>query len=280
MKHFDAWNEVKKALDGSAHWPYFKEGEIWFSSIGLNVGDEEDGENAKFERPVLILRRFNRRIFIGVSLSSIAKPDNKYYLSTKFKDKKVSIIVSQVRPFSVKRLRRRMGTLSFEQLHEVSQAVNDRISPLTVGNKKRTLANQGPRGPKAFVPSTVAEDTKLVNRENSISAEVNRQIWSRMTILEQMGSIYPAIEQCLQARREQNDLLFAQSLDRAIAMFDATVETLINQAPHRIRELLTAQNEFLRLFYIDHPVEEEASLLRYFQYFANAGNNAEMRQFA
>ncbi len=31
---------------------------IW-CSIGINVGDEEDGKNELYERPVLVIKKFN-----------------------------------------------------------------------------------------------------------------------------------------------------------------------------------------------------------------------------
>ena len=62
-KDFDTWNEEKKGLEIVApDTLIFHEREIWWSSIGLNVGDEEDGKNDLFERPVLVLRKFNNKV--------------------------------------------------------------------------------------------------------------------------------------------------------------------------------------------------------------------------
>ena len=151
MKNFDDWNQKKKNLDGLAYGPFCKEGEVWFTSIGLNIGDEEDGKNMEFERPVLVLRKFNKNIFVGVPLSSVAKPNNKYYVTIRMNGKEASVIISQVRLYSAKRLRRRMAIIDNKQLLSVVRAAQGTMSPIKL-NKKRTLANQGPRGPKAFVP--------------------------------------------------------------------------------------------------------------------------------
>lgn len=63
MKDFDSWNEEKKNLEnfGNANLP-FSEGQIWWCSFGYNIGDEEDGKNAFFERPALVVKKFNNRL--------------------------------------------------------------------------------------------------------------------------------------------------------------------------------------------------------------------------
>jgi hypothetical protein len=52
-KDFDRWNERKKRIDRHDDEILFHEREIWWSSLGVNVGSEQDGIAANFERPVL-----------------------------------------------------------------------------------------------------------------------------------------------------------------------------------------------------------------------------------
>ena len=42
---FDNWNIKKKELSNGKR-VYFHKGEVWFTSIGKNLGDEEDGKNS------------------------------------------------------------------------------------------------------------------------------------------------------------------------------------------------------------------------------------------
>lgn len=58
--------------------------------MGVNIGYEEDGKNEKFERPVLILKKFNQYLILVVPLSSKIK-NNKYYFE-KIKNKIKNII--------------------------------------------------------------------------------------------------------------------------------------------------------------------------------------------
>lgn len=58
MKDFDTWSKEKKTLEQEGHDSLvFHEREIWWCSIGINVGDEQDGKNERFERPVLVLKK-------------------------------------------------------------------------------------------------------------------------------------------------------------------------------------------------------------------------------
>ena len=71
--------------------------------MGINVGFEEDSKNENFVRPVLVVKKFNNEIFLGVPLSTKLK-DNKYYIQISIKDKIVSAMISQIRVFSTKRI--------------------------------------------------------------------------------------------------------------------------------------------------------------------------------
>jgi len=45
-KNFDSWNEPKKLLHTSVKSNrLFHEGDIWWCSVGLNIGSEQDGKN-------------------------------------------------------------------------------------------------------------------------------------------------------------------------------------------------------------------------------------------
>lgn len=120
---FDNWNNLKKEINESNR-VYFDKGEIWFISVGKNIGDEEDGKNEKWERPVLIIRKFNNNIFIGIPLTSQEK-SGKYYF--KLKSFISTVILSQVRLFDAKRLVRKIGKIDSAELIEIKNRVKDII---------------------------------------------------------------------------------------------------------------------------------------------------------
>ena len=79
MKEFLAWIGIKQKLDDSNHKPpYFKEREIWWASIGENIGTEMNGKNSYFRRPVLIVRKLDTYSFVCVPLTSKQKEGSWY----------------------------------------------------------------------------------------------------------------------------------------------------------------------------------------------------------
>ncbi len=89
----------------------FSEREIWWCSIGLNIGDEEDGKNDLFERPVLVVRKFNENIAWVVPMTTVVK-NNKFHHTVLYEERYFSLMLSQIRLMSVKRFQRYIRKLS------------------------------------------------------------------------------------------------------------------------------------------------------------------------
>ncbi len=70
-KDFDNWNEKKKAIEGRFSNIIFRERDIWWCSVGINVGNESCGKGKDFQRPVIILKKLNQNSFIGLCLMQI-----------------------------------------------------------------------------------------------------------------------------------------------------------------------------------------------------------------
>lgn len=120
-KDFQKWHALKSKIDAEHKSPLFREQEIWWCSLGANVGFEEDGKNELFERPVLILRKFNKELFLGLPMTS-KKKEGKYYYPVHLHDIERSAILSQIRVLSGKRLIRRLGKLSDKQFTGLENA--------------------------------------------------------------------------------------------------------------------------------------------------------------
>ena len=54
MKKFDEWNEVKKQVHNRNNIIHFKEREVYWASIGENVGFEQNGKGSDCSNPVSI----------------------------------------------------------------------------------------------------------------------------------------------------------------------------------------------------------------------------------
>lgn len=103
---------------------YFYEREVWWASIGVNIGHEEDGKNKRFERPVLILKKFNKYLILIIPLSSKVKKDKFYYykFSSNSKDF-ISAMICQIRLISSKRLFREMGIINNNDFNEIKRRI-------------------------------------------------------------------------------------------------------------------------------------------------------------
>ena len=71
-KNFDLWNSEKKLLDKKVvnKALFFHAREIWWCSAGLNIGVEIDGKSDNFERPMLIVKKFNTDMVRALPLTS------------------------------------------------------------------------------------------------------------------------------------------------------------------------------------------------------------------
>jgi len=139
-KDFDGWNEVKKQAHENkmSHESFPKEREVWWCSVGVNVGVETDGKNDTFERPILIVRIFNKEMLWAVPITSTVK-DSPFYYPFLFKNEDRSVILTQLRVMSTKRLRRRVDVMSEEDFKNVIEALGNllKAKPLHKGEVSR-----------------------------------------------------------------------------------------------------------------------------------------------
>lgn len=111
VKYFIDWIITKIIIDKSENVALINEGEVYWCSLGENIGFEQNGKGEDFRRPVLILKKFNNSIFWGVPLSTKNK-DNKYYVKVLLKDLEQSALISQLRILDTKRLDKKIGYIS------------------------------------------------------------------------------------------------------------------------------------------------------------------------
>lgn len=112
VKKFIEWVSLKTQVhkNESKHL-LFSERDIWMCYFGENIGNEANGKNELFHRPVLVLHKFNKNLFYGLPMSTKLK-DNPFYVEIEFKKKKQSVMVAQMRVFDVRRLHYKKGRLS------------------------------------------------------------------------------------------------------------------------------------------------------------------------
>ena len=123
MKDFDSWNELKKKIDTKNDLPdnFPKEGEVWMSTVGINIGYEQNGSEDNFSRPMLIVKKFNNHMLWAMPLSTKQKDFDFYFNYTDPNDQKVSAILAQMKLVSVKRLKRDLYIMRDKLFNEIKQ---------------------------------------------------------------------------------------------------------------------------------------------------------------
>lgn len=122
-KDFQKWHDLKSKINSERQSPLFREGEVWWCSLGANVGVEEDGKNELFERPLLVFRKFNKDMLWGLPMASRAIR-TQYDYAISFHGQLRTVLISQMRILSAKRLLRRIGKLDPEEFLTLARYVS------------------------------------------------------------------------------------------------------------------------------------------------------------
>ncbi|MDR3642346.1 MAG: type II toxin-antitoxin system PemK/MazF family toxin [Candidatus Doudnabacteria bacterium] len=141
QKDFDNWNEKKKALERRSEKFLFKSGDIWWCSVGINIGSESCGKGVTFRRPVLVVRKLSSVSFIGIPLSTQPKIGS-WFSSVLVNGVTQFVLLYQIRMFHVNRFQRRLATLENKDLIEIKQKLE---TLLEFPNNHRSL-NSGSVG--------------------------------------------------------------------------------------------------------------------------------------
>ncbi len=83
-KDFDGWNEQKKNVHKEEKELFFREGEIRWNFVGVNIGREEDGKGELALRPVLVIKKWNKNIFLDIPLTSKEKIAKHFFMPRLF----------------------------------------------------------------------------------------------------------------------------------------------------------------------------------------------------
>src|SRR3712207_4346041 len=92
-KDFFGGAEVKQKVNERKRAPYYNVGQIWWCSLGANVGIEQDGKGPQYVRPVVVLTKFNEHACLVVPLTGRER-QGRYYSTS------ASSALGRPRPFS------------------------------------------------------------------------------------------------------------------------------------------------------------------------------------
>ncbi len=111
FKDFDNWNRIKQKIDKKDRNLFYYEKEIWWVSMGVNVGSEQNGKGEMFVRPVLVYKKTKGGLFIGILITSTLK-DDSINIAFYFEYDLHTALIFQIKSYDSKRLIRKFGSIS------------------------------------------------------------------------------------------------------------------------------------------------------------------------
>lgn len=128
-KDFDIWNVTKKTTDAAAERPSYHAREIWWCALGTNIGSEQDGTGKNFDRPVVVVRGFNREVCFVVALMGRKRTSPYHFPVGLVDDREASAILSQVRLLDTKRLVRKIRMLDANVFEDLTARLKNTLFP-------------------------------------------------------------------------------------------------------------------------------------------------------
>lgn len=124
-KDFDKWNKNKKQIHDLGENKLYHEREVWWCSLGVNIGFEEDGVGETGERPVLILKGFSKDVCLVVPLTTSIKENPYHFDLGEIDGRKAFAILSQIRLVDTKRLINKVGFIEQSLFEALRKTVKD-----------------------------------------------------------------------------------------------------------------------------------------------------------
>lgn len=102
---FNNWNELKQKIqEKDSKNIFFKEWDIWWSSLWQNIQTESNWKWENFRRPILVLKKLSSDSFICIPLSTKLKEGTWFY-QYNLHWEKYTVILYQIKMIHKNRLR-------------------------------------------------------------------------------------------------------------------------------------------------------------------------------
>ncbi|MGK0256527.1 MAG: pseudaminic acid cytidylyltransferase [Arcobacteraceae bacterium] len=139
---YDKWNSIKKLIDNKNETLYFRERDIYFLSVGQNIGRESYGKKELFLRPVLVYKKLSHTSFLGIPLTSKVREGTYYFSFNYIKDKISTAMFNNMRVFDIKRADYKSGVIKLSDFKKLIVKL-DEFMNLTLSKREIVHASQG-----------------------------------------------------------------------------------------------------------------------------------------
>lgn len=111
LKNFLEWIKLKENLhDKASVSPFVSEREIWWASIGENIGSEINGKSKYFSRPVIIFKKLSHGFYFVIPTTT-QKKEGSWYVHFRQQEKDTYACLHQARSIDYRRMSSKLGTL-------------------------------------------------------------------------------------------------------------------------------------------------------------------------
>ena len=122
------WYEAIFRMDrteGQARWQwpprtFFSERDLWWASLGQNVGSEMNGKSGRFSRPVLIIKKLAHGFYL-VAPTTTQKREGSWYVYVQFESQDEYVCLNQIRTIDYRRLHSKLGQIDTDNFAKVKE---------------------------------------------------------------------------------------------------------------------------------------------------------------
>ncbi len=170
---YNDWNQKKQILDSRNRNLLFKEGEIWWCSLGINIGEEVYGKGSEFRRPVVILKKLTNNSCIVFPITSKPRSGTWYHKICVHKQSRW-IMLNQIRSISANRFLKRDASIPLEDFIELKK-IRSRTARIFL-NLPRAKAGGGWVFPKKYSNEYLRTIASTINPANNVEWKNDRRI--------------------------------------------------------------------------------------------------------
>jgi len=122
------WHIIKSGLIKNDKKIFFHEREVWWCSVGKNVGFEQNGKGDEFTRPIVVIKRLSLDTCLAVPLTVSKKRKNTFSLGVlKNEEKESFAMAEQIRLVDAKRLKRKIDVVEKKHFEELVNFIKEII---------------------------------------------------------------------------------------------------------------------------------------------------------
>ncbi|PIR55257.1 hypothetical protein COU74_02545 [Candidatus Peregrinibacteria bacterium CG10_big_fil_rev_8_21_14_0_10_36_19] len=121
VKRFLEWIGLKEKLDlKDCDPPYVNEGDIWWISVGENVGSEINGKSNLFSRPAIILKKLAHGFYFVIPTTT-KDQNGSWFVKFNHKGRAMNACLHQARSVDHRRFYSKLGRLDDEDFEKIKK---------------------------------------------------------------------------------------------------------------------------------------------------------------